>query len=1103
MNKFTPGTFLSHVADGHLAKVAAVDGEFLSIDILTGDLAGTSDLITRDAAALRYAKSGMPSNKDKVPNTFIAQEDRVELRDLWKEYAEKTRDVRANAMKGETYDAASLAVAYKDFSSGLNAYVYELVHTLDKAGYDQAMANVANVVWDILFMRGKAYVEDKVGKVSKEFDDTFMNAIKTEYATIDNIESWILQRADEQSSRDVSKARKGKKKSKEDQSAEGAAYSQETSRVDARLGQLDEVNEQVGVLAEAVSECASFGKTSASDVFDTLVATALPQLLSYPVVPMQVSHLIAVAKPVDQVAIINSFADTASTFGAEVYSFFKGKADVEQLAPYLNYVWEGAGTSMALVPDSVKNDVATSLASMASAEDMQQKVKYEHAAEATFGGFAAEVSRFAEIARPTLHLLEDAAKASSPQDMLLNALKGLAERADLPSELDGKTQLAMKQMQSAKSLDSMLKALALFREPIVAEQNTQANLQVVFDKMLRREEQKTRPEKPEAPKPVALNIPILEGERILDIATGLWMETDFASGMYDVFATKLGVKREENLHEGLRRQLPDGVMAMITRGKYDPAQVQLYDEKAGAVFSVGGTHANVSFLKPEVISTLMSVSEEQKQADDLRKLVKSDPEVMALFEKAGALVPYGHVQLARRLNDRLSSSSSLTEFMWNIVRTAEDIISSKDKSAKDTTTVQEGKIGVNKVQPATLPSLSTSSSDLSILEDDKPGYTEYFYRLKDDILGFLSRGDTASAKEALSRAAHTDIPTMDKKAQDVKFKLEAQELVRIPRTQLVERKQLTHMDNKMGKESVRAMQRIVDGLIGTLAMSKAKYSHLTVGAEHMSNMLNTEYLRQGQPVRVNGQSTVHLVVSRDDKDPFKYFLIPESSVNSHDRVELVTASLAEITPLKLYAVSEGDVLEIAGGLAKVTNADSKDIGVVQVVFQGTTEAVNYPLENTKVAYTIRPPYKLVQCTHDGGYITPEDQINCPFHDATGHLSTTVAGYKPRIVTASVKVDDIVTEPENEKAARDKYEVEVLTAALDRISFDQATPEAPKAEIEEDFEAELEIGAHVKKFGSTTVGTLLGKRNACWTVAWEGGKQENCWPIELITVKENA
>lgn len=273
----------------------------------------------------------------------------------------------------------------------------------------------------------------------------------------------------------------------------------------------------------------------------------------------------------------------------------------------------------------------------------------------------------------------------------------------------------------------------------------------------------------------------------------------------------------------------------------------------------------------------------------------------------------------------------------------------------------------------------------------------------------------------------------------------------------------------------------------------------------MSEITNPSILVQGLPVRIKGSNTIHVVVSRDGNDPLTYYLIPEASINSHDRVELVAASLADISPVKVYKVASGDLLEVKGSLAKVVDTSSADIGVVQLQFQGATDVVNYPLSDVDAPSEIRQPYKLVQCSKDGGYVTPDDLINCPFHGAEGHLVNAVSHFKP------VKVEACMQKPELDKQYRHEYEVAAreeekkLEAALQALSFSDVEPETSKhTEVAEDYEGELEIGARVKKFGSTTLGTILGRNSALWVVAWEGKeKPEECWGQELIIVQETT
>ena len=238
----------------------------------------------------------------------------------------------------------------------------------------------------------------------------------------------------------------------------------------------------------------------------------------------------------------------------------------------------------------------------------------------------------------------------------------------------------------------------------------------------------------------------------------------------------------------------------------------------------------------------------------------------------------------------------------------------------------------------------------------------------------------------------------------------------------------------------------------------------------------------GMPVKYKDQPGVHFIVSYDDNDPLKMYLIPESSVNAHDRAELIEASMDDVQPLKIYNIDIGDVVDAFGTIGRVTDASAKDIGFVYAELKGTGEIVPVDLSKTATAWQYATPITLCKCANDGGLITPGEEHNCPFIG------------KPMPWKDKAPVPPVDAKVEAAKPAID------LKAALDSLDTAALFPaEAPAKEIYEDEANPIEIGSTVKKFGTMTTGTVVGFKRNCCVVDWDGGKTEACWKQELVVM----
>lgn len=520
-------------------------------------------------------------------------------------------------------------------------------------------------------------------------------------------------------------------------------------------------------------------------------------------------------------------------------------------------------------------------------------------------------------------------------------------------------------------------------------------------------------------------------------------------------------------------------------------------------------------------------------------LQEQDPEIQDFLKQVHQALGVGHPNMLNSLNRDLANAGTLFDFMrafWDVAERMR--VGAVSVSADRRLTEQESRYfdpsqrkpgtsmsrydelkkihtGPGQVGPSVSPDAWVQDWDLTTVElDELDQAAAYFTDLRTKVEEFLTSDKYATP------AGYAELEKILEKAELELPSLKPTQVARAPfrpRLQLFPPAPYEMVDpiiaveREMLKGPIEGMLTAVKSTrdkfaLGPDSMSNLYSSKIGIGAENMSEIVNPSVLVQGLPVTIKGSNHVHVVVSRDSNEPMKYYLIQESQINSHDRVELTSALLQDISPIRVYRVQTGDVLEVKGALAKVVDTTSADIGVVQLQFQGSTEVVNYPVEGLDAASDYRTPYKLVQCSKDGGYVTPEDLINCPFHGAEGHLVNAVSNYDPHKRVACKP-----GEPELDKKFRHEYEVaktaeemKKLESALNALAFTDVEPEVAKhTEVLEDESGELEIGARVKKFGSTTLGTLLGRTAGCWTVAWEGGKEEKCWPQELIVITETT
>jgi hypothetical protein len=244
----------------------------------------------------------------------------------------------------------------------------------------------------------------------------------------------------------------------------------------------------------------------------------------------------------------------------------------------------------------------------------------------------------------------------------------------------------------------------------------------------------------------------------------------------------------------------------------------------------------------------------------------------------------------------------------------------------------------------------------------------------------------------------------------------------------------------------------------------------------------------GQPVKYKDLPGVHFIVSYDDNDARKLYLIAESDVNSHDRTELVVANIDEIQALRVYNIDIGDVVDAFGSVGRVTDASAKDLGYVYAELRGG-QIVPIELAKTATPWHYAEPIEITRCATCDAPVSHGGEHNCPF------IGLPMMGKpkgKPEMPTDAKK---------DEKTASID-----LNAALESLDVAATFPAPAKGvEVYEDETNQIEIGSTVKKFGTMITGTVVGFKRNCHVVDWENGVTEPCWPQELVlvTIQEDA
>lgn len=1028
MTRITVGTYVTHKNSGHLARISALDGDRIVLDVVKGG-AFDSEYLSRAAFEASYdiprtaAEAPAPEfNDDTSSFSADARQAQKNFRDKFKQSDLFARVVRSVDQPPKLEDFVNLSGEVKSYMQGIIGDMGAPAEGREDA-YAQKISEYATHLHAALTEGVVNSIKAMVGEMDDE--DGYTEAVARElahYINRDSVMGWIIQKyhdainiADIKDRRKLMKLNKDEAKATEDYES----LQHDTEVELARLKELETWFTDI-ITATDGDTTPVTDKALLSRIFQPLLADIVKDWR----IPEQVRD--EIANEQDPVLALEKVKQLEQLKDEWVTYF---RMDNSRLFVLLN-------------------DISLQDNPLKLVTDLLTRINY-------YIQFSPEVRlKVADdmLALKTATTAEDIAAVTSK---LLGKLQGL--QADLAERLQFFTK-KWTQAQNRKGEFSPTKDLP------------------------------------------AARVKLISGKKLYDIGMGVWMQTEMANGLTKALVNH--VPLDFSVLEADR--LPQEMYVVVNRvGKGHTLktmgdQAELYDIS-------GDVNNPVMAVKPSLQAIVNSVIGFAKDADKVREVLASDPTAVAWLDKASKLLPFGHPRYVFRLNDDFANANTPMDVLASLYKWGETVKATSSRSESDLNSfkIERKPRTTDEVNPLFVPKRETLS-EMAVLEADKPGYAEFFQQLRKAVVESLITKDFDTAEELLA-GVDPALQELNKKSDMVAAKLASSEFIKLPDLKYLEPQQYL-------RHGVRGLDAFLRGSLGAAdAFAKRmhvqeKFTSLATGAD-MPNILESNSLRQGQPVKLKSASEIYVVVSRDEENPLKYHLIPEASINTHDRVDLVTANYMDLVPLRVYKVEPGDVIEVAGSLAKVTDASSSDLGIVQATFKNLAEPVLIDLANTNLDSTLKEPYKLVQCARDGGWITPGEEINCPFHESAGYLAGAVPGFTPKKVTACMQGGVETQDPENEKKFRHEYEVEKITAAMNEITFEQVDPAvAPHVEVAEDFDGELEIGATVRKFGSTITGTVVGMKQACLVVDWEtaqGIQTETCWPQELSLTSTHA
>lgn len=513
--------------------------------------------------------------------------------------------------------------------------------------------------------------------------------------------------------------------------------------------------------------------------------------------------------------------------------------------------------------------------------------------------------------------------------------------------------------------------------------------------------------------------------------------------------------------------------------------------------------------------------ENAKQKNALIDKLITDKELKSAFEQVSNIVGFVFPPGVRILNDMFLNSDSLASMfhkLYSFMASMDGYLSSDRKTKVYETREDE-------MKGATIPTQSVLST-YYLDEYDKQSLSDFwqtrrkefgpseeepyakgvlFNELKIQLINTLAEGNFEAAKDIVNEVKKfkddevymqklkeleelhkvTPLPepqpilTAEEQAELQKAIKEKNDELAANILKNSRIKQLAkHFENKL-----QDFAKLVFPFGVSLSQKSSVEYHSNIGESHM---IDIDLLKEGQPVIYN--DNVFVIVSTPSDDPYSRYLIKDTDINSHTRVDLIKANIKELTPVKIFQISDGDIIDINGVPMKVVDSSSKELGFVWVQAHNSMEIVPFKLEGSDIKFTYKPAYNIKRCANDGGIITVDDAINCP-HDAP------VPEYKE-----PVNEEKIPSAEEIKQAALKQAE-----QLLERLSFEEVNdkielPEAPVINEDNiDYDSTLEIGAKVKRIAGILNGTIIGKDRNLWIVNWENGKTGKYWGQELQNI----
>ena len=594
------------------------------------------------------------------------------------------------------------------------------------------------------------------------------------------------------------------------------------------------------------------------------------------------------------------------------------------------------------------------------------------------------------------------------------------------------------------------------------------------------------------------------------IAQAIWLRTDLAPYLEakaaqsvdtvvdankEVFITQIREKYAKTVD--VKLESDDEALRKAKNDLYNAVYEQPAPPNPEDLASLGiapEAMAKVNQVYHEKLRALSKVSSEfKRELENPKATDPSDPRYMPnMFAAMRKILP-GDV--ANRLANQINNTNTPAEIFEAVISNAAATLSRPRTGAQTKRLNHEPKgVGRAEERAGLSESIFPEQAEASPVAEEKA-----MLHLREEFIRSLANGDMASAnrqlvsmketiadykeryKPEVSAAGEGDIATPEKVAAHDAYASSVAELSRLIPGWL-ESAQTRILKKPKSKEEGSDDYNPPAG-----KPASPKPTKPTIMPKMGPRISSDLGYGTGQPVKFRDRPGVHFIVSYDDSNPLKMYLIAEQDVNSHDRTELIEANIRDVQPLKVYNIDIGDVVDAFGSVGRVTDASAKDLGYVYAELRGGN-IVPVELSKTTATWHYAEPIELCRCANDGGIITPGHAANCPHSGPVPFMGVNMPAKK--------KKGEEVPPVDAKKQATIE-----LMAALDNLdpAIFPAENTAPAAELYEDESNPIEIGSTVKKFGTMTTGIVVGFKRNCLVVDWENGQSEPCWKQELVLV----